>query len=128
MVACPASIMISGYHGNTDSVMILFLLASVFLLNTTNHSWVAGMAFGMSLNIKVAPLIFIPVTFFYLPTLQQRAKFFGAAIIVFVVGSLSYIAQDPKVIARVVFGYGSLYGNWGWTWFARMWAHGAVEA
>jgi hypothetical protein len=127
MAACPASIMISGYHGNTDAVMMLFVLATVFLLNTTSPSWIAGLAFGMALNIKVAPLIFVPATFFYLASLKQRMQFFGAAFVVFLVGSMPYIAQDPKVITRIVFGYGSLYGNWGWTWFAKLWTNVPVS-
>ena len=128
MVLCPASIMISGYHGNTDAVMILFLLAAVYIIDTTDRGWLAGVAFGMALNIKVAPLIFIPVMFFYLGSLKQRLHFFGAAFMVFLVGSMPYIVQDPGVISRIVFGYGSLYGNWGWTWFAKLWTHVPVAA
>jgi hypothetical protein len=123
MAACPASIMISGFHGNTDPLMILFLLLSVYLLGTKNRIWVAGIAFGMALNIKVAPLIFVPINFFYLDTMKQRIKFFAAAVAVFLAGSMPYLLQDPQVIARVVFGYGSLYGNWGWTWLALLWTH-----
>src|SRR6185369_4390107 len=41
----PATIVISGYHGNTDTVMIFFVLLAALLISTP---WLAGVAFGMA--------------------------------------------------------------------------------
>lgn len=111
----PGSILISGFHGNTDPLMIFFLLLSIYLLTVRRLSWLAGAAFGMSLNIKIVPLVFAPAIFLFLPDLQTRLKFFATAATVFFVGSLPYLVQDPFVIWKTVFGYKSLYGRWGWT-------------
>ncbi|HJR05781.1 MAG TPA: glycosyltransferase 87 family protein [Pyrinomonadaceae bacterium] len=111
----PGSIWISGFHGNTDPLMIFFLLLSLYLLALKRMSWLAGAAFGMAVNIKIVPLVFAPAIFLFLPDLQTRLKYFAAAATVFLVGSLPYIAQDPFVIWKTVFGYRSLYGRWGWT-------------
>ncbi|HJR08016.1 MAG TPA: hypothetical protein VJ842_12210 [Pyrinomonadaceae bacterium] len=122
----PVSIIISGFHGNTDPVMIFFVLLSAYLLETRGGDdgdndrrvILAAIAFGLALNFKVAPLIFAPALWFYLPRLRQRVEYFSVAALVFLLGSLPYILYDPIIIARSVFGYGSIYGHWGWTYFA----------
>src|ERR1043166_4904819 len=50
----PATMVISGYHGNTDTVMIFFVLLAALLIPTP---WLAGIAFGMALNIKIVPIV-----------------------------------------------------------------------
>ena len=57
----PATIIISGYHGNTDTVMIFFVLLAALLIERPIP---AGIAFGMALNIKIVPIIFVPVVLF----------------------------------------------------------------
>ncbi|MCA1565586.1 MAG: hypothetical protein LC803_08100 [Acidobacteria bacterium] len=58
----PVAIIISGFHGNTDPVMIFFVLLSAYLLEMRESAGVrlAAIAFGLALNFKVAPLIFAP--------------------------------------------------------------------
>lgn len=113
LAAAPPSILISGFHGNTDPVMICFVLLSVYLLDRRGWVWAAGIAFGMSMNIKVVPIIFIPVLLLYLPTFRQQAIFSLCAAATFAVGSVPYLFQEPEFIVRRVFGYDSLYGLWG---------------
>ncbi len=120
----PVSIIISGFHGNTDPVMVFFVLLSAYLLETRGDSWrvpLAAIAFGLALNIKVAPLIFAPALWFYLPGMRRRVEYFGLAALVFLCGSLPYLLSEPALIARSVFGYASIYGYWGWTQLAAMW-------
>ena len=111
----PGSILISGFHGNTDALMIFFLLLAIYLLTLKRLPWLAGAAFGMALNIKIVPLVFAPAIFLFLPDLRTRLKFFGMAMAVVFVASLPYLLQDPLVIWKTVFGHRSLYGKWGWT-------------
>lgn len=114
LATAPTSIMISGFHGNTDPVMIFFLILSIYLLSNNKPVWLAGVALGMSLNIKVVCLILIPCLFFYLPDMKKRGEYFLAVGITFLVGSLPYILQgDLKIIIDHVFGYNSQYGIWG---------------
>jgi hypothetical protein len=117
----PLSLIISGFHGNTDPVMIFFILLSAYLLETRGSVWLAGVAFGLALNLKVAPLIFAPALWFYLPGMRKRIEYFGIATLVFLCGSLLYLLFDPALIARRVFGYSSIYGYWGWTLLAATW-------
>jgi len=109
----PVSIMVSGFHGNTDSVMLFFLLLSVVLLEGRYGVWLAGAALGMSMNIKVWPVIFFPAIYAYIPDRRHRMACFSVAAGVFTVASLPYVLQDPALIADRDFRYGSLYGYWG---------------
>jgi hypothetical protein len=113
----PVSIMLSGYQGNTDSLMIFFVLLGVCLCERGGSGWAAGLAFGAAMCIKVAALIFLPALLLYLPDARRRLQF-GVAIVGFwFVASLPYVLLDPMLIARAVFGYTSIYGHWGWTYF-----------
>jgi hypothetical protein len=116
VAAAPASIMIAGFHGNTDPVMVFFALLSIFLLERSRPTWLAGAAMGMSVNIKVVPLVFWPAVFLWLPSARKRAEFFGAAALVIVLASTPVIFEDPALVARKVFGYSSDYGVWGIAW------------
>jgi glycosyl transferase family 87 len=113
MALCPTSIMISGFHGNTDPLMIALLLLSIYLIEGNAPSWVAGVAMGLATNVKVVPVVFLPVILLYLPNSWARAKFLLGAAITFAITSLPYILEDPLFIFIRVFGYGSLYGQWG---------------
>jgi hypothetical protein len=111
----PVSILISAYHGNTDSLMIFFVVLAIYLAS----SRASGFAFGLAMCVKVVPLIFIPAFWFYLPR-TRRIQFVVLAGITFLVASLPYIAQDPLAVWHSVFGYGSSYGQWGFTLLASI--------
>jgi hypothetical protein len=120
LAVCPISIMVSGYHGNTDSLMVFFVLASVYLIEKGERLWLAGLVLGLALNIKVAPLMLAPAICFYLTGTRKRIEYFGAAAAAFIAGSLPYILLDPLILKNV-FGYESLYGQWGWSVLMERW-------
>jgi hypothetical protein len=95
--------------------MIFFVLLSIYLIEKHQAVWLAGIAFGAAMSIKVVPLIFTPAFIFYLPTMRQRVNFSLTSGGVFLVGAIPHIFQDPLIIAQKVFGYSSFYGVWGWT-------------
>src|SRR5258705_2953233 len=75
----------------------------------------------MALNIKAVPLMLLPAIFFYLwPNVKKELEFVGAAALVFLLGSMPYILQDPAVILNSVFGYSSIYGQWGWSLLVKI--------
>jgi ALG6, ALG8 glycosyltransferase family len=126
LALCPASIMISGIHGNLDPMMVFLALLSLFVLTVKRSVWVAALVFGMALNIKVVPLIFAPALFFYLPDIGQRIRFFAVALGLFLLGSLPYIWQNPFGIVRSVFGHAGMYSHWGWTLLLVLARHESV--
>jgi F5/8 type C domain/Glycosyltransferase family 87 len=112
MAIAPTSVLISGYHGNTDPLMIFFVLLAVYL-RETSAAWAAGIAFGMAMNIKVVPLIFAPAMLLYRYELRRAAVFAAAAAATVIAASMPFLAQDPWLIARRVFGYASPGDAWG---------------
>lgn len=110
-LVAPATILISGYHGQTDTLMIFFVLLAAFFIE---KPVLAGLAFGMALSIKIVPLIFAAAFIFYLPR-DQRIKFAAAVVGIGFLLALPYIVQEPAMIAREVLGYRSFPGRWGWS-------------
>jgi hypothetical protein len=120
LALAPASVMISGFHGNTDPVMICFVLLAVYLIEAGQSPWLAGFACGMSLNIKAAAVIFPLCFIMYLPDFKKRLQFAGGAILTVLIGSMPYIAQDPVLIVSRMGAYRSIYGHWGLSRFIGM--------
>jgi hypothetical protein len=111
VAASPVSLMLSGFHGNTDPIMVALLLLSIYLLGT-GPAVLAGASLGMAVNIKIVPLLFAPAMFLALRG-RARIEFAVGAAGAFVVGSLPLIVQYPSLIARNVFGYSPQSGMWG---------------
>jgi len=110
----PISILISGFHGNTDPIMMFFLVASVFFANRGKAS-LAGLAFGLSCSVKLVPLIFGPAILLCLPGLRPRVQWMASGIGIWVAVSLPYLAQEPALILKSMLGYGGATGLWGFS-------------
>ena len=113
VAASPVSLMISGFHGNVDPIMIALVLLSVYLLET-GSAGLAGMALGMAMNFKIVPLIFLPAMLLYLSG-KKRIELLLGMVGVFVIGSMPILAQDPALVWNRVFGYSPqlVSGRWG---------------
>ena len=112
----PVSILVSGFHGNTDPVVMFFLLLSVWVAQRGENDWQSGAAFGCAMCIKILPLIVLPVLFFFRTGLRRRAIFLASAGAVMLVAWSPYLFRDPAAIYHQVLGYPSIYGHWGLTW------------
>lgn len=119
LAIAPINILISGFHGNTDPVMIFFVLLAVWLAGYRNRTLLAGAAFGIAFCIKITPVIAAPVFLFWLPDWRRRAQFFGAAAAVAIAGWSPFLFDDPRAVIHQVFGYRSSYGLWGVSWLLR---------
>ena len=111
--AAPPFFLVSGFHGNTDTIMIFVLLLSVYVNERDMHAWLAGMMFGVSMCFKITPVIAAPVMYFYMRNLRKRVAFFMAAGGVLLIVWSPYIFQDTWFMVRQIFGYQSIYGHWG---------------
>ena len=112
-LGAPVTIWVSGFHGNTDAIMMFLLLISLWLLQTQKSAWLVGVAFGMSLNIKLMPLALAPLFLVFLPNWRQRIEYSIAVVATIFCAGLPYFAQDPIYIWHRAFGYNGMYGIWG---------------
>ena len=120
----PIHILISGFHGNTDPIMIFFVMAAVWLAGYRDKPTAGGAAYGLALCIKVAPVILVPVLFLSLAGMRKRIAFFLASASVVTIAWSPYIFQQPAAVIHQVFGYKSSYGLWGFSWLFRELANG----
>ncbi|HVW10286.1 MAG TPA: glycosyltransferase 87 family protein [Bryobacteraceae bacterium] len=111
----PTLILVSGFHGNTDSVVMFFLLAAVWRGERDVES---GAVLGAAMCVKILPIVVLPVLFFSRRDWQRRMIFLASASAVIVVAWSPYLFRNPADIYRHVIHYSSIYGHWGLTWLA----------
>jgi hypothetical protein len=104
LAASPISIMISGFHANTDPIMISLLLVSVYLVELSAPA-TAGVFFGLALSVKVVPVLCGLTLLLYLPCLKSRLRFLVVAVAVFAAAGLPYFALEPLVVLRAITSY-----------------------
>src|SRR5207253_1809631 len=71
----PVSLMVSGFHGNTDPVMVLFLVCAVWMC-LRNQPVMAGLFLALSCQIKIVPLFLLPAFFFFWLSQNRSRGFF----------------------------------------------------
>ncbi|MFC1438276.1 hypothetical protein ABUW04_08405 [Streptacidiphilus sp. N1-10] len=59
--ASPVLVTVSAYHGNTDSLCVMFALASVLLLADLGSPVWAGVAAALAVSIKLPPVVALPL-------------------------------------------------------------------
>ena len=109
----PIAIVLSGFHGNTDPILIFFVLFSIHLIESCRPAWLAGAALGMAMNVKIWPVLLAPAALLGLRGTRRKAAFLAGAGTVFVVASLPFLVAAPRLVITRVFGYESQSGTWG---------------
>ena len=115
----PVSLMVSGFHGNTDSVMVLFLVCAVWMC-VRDQAALAGLFFALSCQIKIVPLLFLPAFFFFWLSRHRIGSFLTTGAIATCVLWWEPISTFPILFAKNVLGYGSYWGIWGFTYCLRL--------
>ena len=113
LAASPISILVSGFHGNTDPIMIFFLLLSICLIERQRAAWLAGVALGIAVSIKILPVLLAPAVLLSLPGTRRKIELCAGAAALFLVGSLPVLIAAPELVMTRVFGYSSQPGPWG---------------
>src|SRR5437870_300056 len=115
----PVSLMVSGFHGNTDPVMVLLLVCAVWMC-LQNQPVLAGLFFALSCQIKIVPLLFLPAfVFFWLSQNKSRGFLIAGAITTCLLWS-EPLLHFPMLFAKNVLAYGSYWGIWGITYLFRL--------
>src|SRR5258708_994494 len=77
----PVSVMVSGYHGNVDAVLVCLLLLSAREC-IRGRAAACGWWFALACNVKVVPLLVAPVFFFFWQARGRARAFFLPAVTV----------------------------------------------
>lgn len=108
----PINIIISAFHGNTDTVFVFFILFAVYLVEQEQFS-LAGLFYGLSICIKIVPLMLLPVFFFNLESGKDRIKFTLSASILPLLVFTPLMIYDFSGLLRNIWMYGGNEGIWG---------------
>ena len=111
--ASPIAVLVSGYHGNTDPIMLFFVLLSVWMIEQRWSAWLCGAALGVAASVKILPLALCPVLLWSIEGSRRKVSFIAATALALVIGSLPMLLIEPTLIATRVLGYRPPSGTWG---------------
>jgi hypothetical protein len=117
--ASPVSIMVSGFHGNTDPIMVLFLvLASIAALR--GRPLLCGMFLALSCQVKIIPSLLLPIFFFFWVERRRIGWFLSSFLLSSLLLCAEPLLRSPVSFVKNVLSYGSFWGIWGLTYCLRM--------
>lgn len=75
----PVLLFVSGFHGNTDPVFVMFSLLSFYLLAVRRSPLLAGLAFTAAISVKLVCVVALPLLIFLAVRIGRRhtLRFFG---------------------------------------------------
>lgn len=115
LALAPAHLMITGFHANTDPVMIALTVLAAYLIEAQRKPVWGGVAMGLAMCVKILPIILLPAFFLFIPGWRDRLRFIFAAILFWMAVSLPWLWTNPAGIYKNTFGYASIYGQWGFS-------------
>jgi len=118
--ASPVSLIISGFHGNTDPIMVVFVFFAMIAV-LDDRPILSGAFLALAFNIKIVPLFLLPAFTFYWWARSPRSmlRFAATAAAGFLLGAAIPLLECPGAYLHNVLGYGSVWGVWGVTWWIR---------
>ena len=111
----PAWIFISGFHANSDPLMLFFLILTVYLVEVRRFNLLAAIAFAMATGIKIVPLLLLPAFLLYLDR-RNRAKAVAILGFFWAVTATPWVLYTSQSFMHMIFGYRSITGWWGFGW------------
>ena len=103
----PLAMLLSAYHGNTDSAVAFFSLLAVVAAGR-GRAIAAGAAIGVGLWIKPPVVLAGPALFFALEGARRRLKFAGTALAVAITSFLPVMVTAPALLVSRVVAYPGL--------------------
>lgn len=116
VVCSPALVVVSGFHGNTDPLFVMFAVLSVYLLVVKRWAAAAGVVFALSVSVKLTPVVLVPVLLVVLVRLGWRRVFTFTAggAVVFALLWLPVVLNRWTEFSRDVLGYNGVWAReWG---------------
>lgn len=105
------SILVSGFHGSTDSLCAMLCLASATAIQR-GRFFLGGLALAGALNVKLVPLVLVPALLTQAPTWRQCFRF----LLALALGALPFlpflVSSGTGFYAHAI-AYNSNPDNWG---------------
>ena len=117
----PVLFLISGYHGQTDPLLVMLVLRGRFLIIDRRMALLGGVALALAIGVKLTPIVVLPTIAVYLvrhrsDLLVHATAGFG---VTFAVTWGSAILQEWDALKQNVLGYTGINDRpWGLVRFA----------
>jgi hypothetical protein len=131
VAASPVLFLISGYHGQTDPLLMMLVLLGSFLIFDTRMALLGGVVLGLAIGIKLVPIVVLPTVAVYLARhrrdLLVRAAA-GFAVTTAVTWGPAVLGEWHGLIQNVLGYAGISYHPWGlvriadgsgWSWASQ---------
>jgi uncharacterized membrane protein len=115
----PVSVMVSGFHGNTDSILVMFLLLAAYACLRERPVW-CGIFFALSCQVKIIPFLLVPIFWFFWQPRQAAMRFILPGALVTAALWIQPLLQFPLLFFRNVFSYNSFWGSWGISYWFKL--------
>jgi hypothetical protein len=115
----PVSLMVSGFHGNTDPVMVMFLVLAAYMC-LKNKPALSGLFLALSCQIKIVPLLFVPIFFFFWYDRGIGARFLLPFALGLLLSWSEALLKFPALFIKNVLSYSGFWGIWGITYWLRL--------
>jgi uncharacterized membrane protein len=99
-------------------MVMFFLLASYMCLK--KRPWLCGLFFALSCQIKIIPLLFFPVLFFFWLHRRSIVSFLLPFVVTSIILWWEPLVNYPTLFVKNVLSYGSFWGIWGITYWLRL--------
>jgi hypothetical protein len=110
------AIAVSGFHCNTDSLLIALCLLCLYLLQDRSRPLLAGIALAAAINVKIIPVLLIPVLLLQMRSWRDTLRFLtGLAV-----GVIPFIPALIEVRSQFMSNalqYNSVLDRWGVNYF-----------
>ena len=113
LVLAPASILIAGFHGSTDPMMMVLLTAAVYIAELKGRPGASGALYGLSCAIKLWPAVFLLCFALFFRNWRERFRFGICAAGCWVISGMPYLADRPAAIFKKILAYPSVDMGWG---------------
>jgi len=120
----PVSVYVSAYHGQFDSIPLLFLLLSLFYAGSSAYK--SGFWLGLGIWVKSWPILGLPFILNSFNGFKKKIQFGLAMVLLPLVGVIIYLLvfqADFFITISKALGYNHGIGVWGYTFIVKILAN-----
>lgn len=118
---CLVAILVGGYHCNTDNIYAFFALLAAYQMQDRSSAFKSGLALGAAINVKLTPVLLIPVLLLSCRSWRDAAKFIGGLAVCVTPFLPILLSEEHRgyFIANAI-QYKSNPDNWGITYLLML--------
>ena len=110
------AILVSGFHCNTDPIYVALCLLAVYLMEDRRAFFLAGLALGAAINVKLIPLLLVGPLLLSCRNRQEAWRFFTGLAIAAIPFLPAVFYAGPDFFRHAV-AYNSGVNRWGINYF-----------